>query len=424
MSVVYVPMCADLIHHGHINVIEKAQEYGKVVVGLLTDEAIASYKSPPMIPYEHRERIIMNIRGVDSIVSQSTLDYVPNLRNLRPDFVVHGGRVQEGAREGAIEALKEWGGKLVEIPYTKGISSTQLRDEVNKGGIMPADRESKLRRLIELKPIVRVMEAHNGLSGRIVDSTRFEIGGEVREFDAIWESSLTDSASKGKPDTELVDLTSRLQTIEQILEVTTKPLIVDGDTGGHIDHFTFTVKTLERLGVSAIIIEDKVFPKRNSLLVDATHVQESPEAFCKKIKAGKSAQVTDEFMIVARIESLILGLSIDDALSRAELYINAGADGILIHSKMKSPVEVLEFCRQYREKSLHTPLFVVPTTYNSILETELIEAGVSVVIYANHLLRSSYLAMKHVAMVILDKQRSAAVEFCCLPVAELFEVVK
>lgn len=421
---VYVAMCADLLHHGHLNVIGMARTYGTVVVGLLTDKAIASYKSPPMLAFEERKRIVESIKGVDRVVAQETLDYTANLCELKPAYVVHGGRVQEGARRGVIEALRAWKGKLIEIPYTKGISSTKLRDGVRAHGITPADRKSKLRRLIELKPIVRVMEAHNGLSGRMVESMRHDVGGDIREFDAIWESSLTDSASKGKPDTELVDFTSRLQTVEQILEVTTKPLIVDGDTGGHVDHFVFAVKTLERLGVSAVIIEDKKFPKQNSLLNKATHEQESATEFRGKIWSGKRAQVTDEFMIIARIESLIVGETMGHAISRAEHYTDEGADGIMIHSKAKEPTEILEFCKQYRERGMKAPLIVVPTTYNTVTEKELIDAGVSVVIYANHLLRSSYLAMRNVAKRILDEGRASAAESFCIPVSELFEVVK
>jgi len=390
----YLGMCADPLHHGHINVIEFAQSLhriGSVMVGLLTDEAIASYKQPPIMKYEDRLRVVSSLKGVDKVVPQTTLDYVPNLLKYRPRYVVHGGRLQESTRAGVIKALATWGAELIEIPYTEGISSTKLRDTVTKEGITPGDRERKLRRLIGLKPIVRVMEAHNGLSGLIVENTRVDVDGDRREFDAIWESSLTDSASKGKPDTELVDFTSRLQTIEQILEVTTKPLIVDGDTGGHADHFAYAVKTLERLGVSAVIIEDKKFPKQNSLLEGGRHELEDTEIFWNKLRAGKDAQITE---------------------------------GIMIHSKKKDADEILEFCKQYRKIGVSTPLFVVPTTYNTITEQELIDVGVSAVIYANHLLRSSYAMMKHTAKVILDAQKASVVEPYCVPVAKLFEVVK
>lgn len=427
-KLVYVAMCADLIHHGHINVIEKASKYGDVVISLLTDKAIASYKSPPLLTYEQRKKVVENIKGVKKVIPQTTLDYVPNLKKLKPNYVVHAddwkSGIQVAIRERVASALREWGGKLVEIPYTKGISSTRLRDERAKAGITTQDRKRQLKRLIELKPMVRVLEAHNGLSGLVIEGTRLAINGQVREFDAIWESSLTDSASKGKPDTEIVDFTSRIQTIEQILEVTTKPLIVDGDTGGPIEHFIFTVKTLERLGVSAVIIEDKVFPKQNSLLKEAVHTQEKPEVFCQKIEAGKRAQITDDFMIIARVESLIAGKTVADALKRANMYIDAGADGIMIHSKKESPKEILDFCRKYKKLKYRVPLVAVPTTYNSINENELKNAGISVVIYANHLLRSNYLAMKKVAEIILTNGRAEEAEYFCSPIANLFEAVE
>lgn len=426
-KLVYVAMCADLIHHGHINVIEKASKLGDVVISLLTDKAIAGYKSPPLLTYEQRKKVVENIKGVEKVMPQTTLDYIPNLRELRPHYVVHAddwkSGIQMAIRERVISTLREWGGKLIEIPYTKGISSTKLRDGRAKTGITSQDRIRQLRRLIELKPIIRVLEAHSGLSGLVVENTKLVIDGCVREFDAIWESSFTDSASKGKPDTEVVDFTSRIQTIEQILEVTTKPLIIDGDTGGQINHFTFMVRTLERLGISAVIIEDKVFPKQNSLLREAVHVQEEPEIFCQKIKAGKRMQITSDFMIIARIESLIAGKPIADAVKRAKMYIASGADGIMIHSKNENPQEILDFCKEYKRFKYKIPLVVVPTTYNSIDENELRVIGVSIVIYANHLLRSNYNIMKSVAETILIEERAKEAEVHCSPVEDLFKLV-
>lgn len=425
--VVYVAMCADLIHHGHINVIKEASKLGNVVISLLTDKAIASYKSPPLLTYEQRKKVLENIKGVERVIPQTTLDYIPNLKNLRPDYVVHAddwkAGIQIAIRERVISILREWGGKLIEIPYTKGISSTKLRDEKARAGITSQDRIRQLRRLIELKPVVRVLEAHSGLSGLVVQNTRLVIDGHVREFDAIWESSFTDSASKGKPDTEVVDFTSRIQTIEQILEVTTKPLIVDGDTGGQLIHFTFMVRTLERLGISAVIIEDKIFPKQNSLLREATHIQEEPKVFCEKIEAGKRIQISNDFMIIARIESLIAGKPISDAIKRAGMYINSGADGIMIHSKNESPEEVLDFCNEYKGLKYRVPLVVVPTIYNSINENELEVAGVSIIIYANHLLRSNYNIMKRVSETILTEGRAKEAESFCSPIGDLFELV-
>lgn len=423
MKKVYVGMAADYLHVGHINIINEAAKYGEIIVGLLTDKAIASYKRVPVSTYEQRKKVVESLKGVSRVVPQYTLDYVENLRALKPDYVVHGDdwktSSQRYTRQRVIEALKEWGGQLIEPQYTHGISSTLLIEDQKRVGVTPEHRRKMLKRLIELKPIIRVIEAHNGLSALVAENTKFE----GREFDAIWESSLTDSASKGKPDIELVDFTSRTQTINEILEVTTKPLIVDGDTGGLAEHFVYMVKTLERLGVSAVIIEDKIFPKRNSLMEDVVHIQDTVEGFSHKIKVGKRARVTGDFMIIARIESLIAGKSVEDALTRAKAYIEAGADGIMIHSKDKNAETILDFCKEYKNFKSKVPLVVVPTTYNAIKEKELIEAGISIVIYANHFLRSAYKTMMETAITILKTERALEVESYCCSVKEIFNAV-
>jgi len=428
MKTVYVAMCGDLIHHGHLNIIKEAQKHGRVVVGLLTDRAIASYRRPPLLAYEHRKTIIENVKGVEEVVPQETLDYVPNLRKIRPDFVIHGDDwrtgVQKQVRERVLEALQEWGGQLIETPYTQGISASQLESKLCEIGVTPENRLRMLRRLIEHKPIVRILEAHNGLSGLIVENTKVTQDGVIQEFDGIWISSLTDSTAQGKPDIEVVDLTSRLNTIHQILEITSKPLVVDGDTGGVIEHFPFVVRTLERLGISAVIIEDKIGLKRNSLFgTDANQNQDTIENFSCKIAAGKKAQVGTDFMIIARIESLILKQGMADALARARAYIQAGADALMIHSKEKSPEEVLEFCRQYRGIDLRVPLVVVPTTYDTIREEELSAAGVNVVIYANHLLRSAYPAMVKTAESILLHRRAHEARGNCMPIKDILTLI-
>lgn len=424
---VYVAMAVDFLHVGHIKIIEEAKKHGKVIIGLLTDKAIASYKRVPMTSYEQREKIIKNIQGVWKIVPQEELDYTKNLKKLKPTYVLHGDDwkqgVQKEVRKKVIEILSEWGGKLIEPPYTKGISSTLLIENHRLVGVTPDYRRQALKKLIRLKPVVRVIEAHNGLSARIAETTKINVANEIREFDAIWESSLTDSTSKAKPDTELVDLTSRTQTINEILEVTTKPIIVDGDTGGLTEHFVFMVKTLERLGVSAVIIEDKAFPKRNSLLEGANHIQEDVDKFCDKIRAGIRARVTQDFMIIARIESLIAGKSVSDAILRANAYISAGADAIMIHCKDKEPVDLIEFCKKYQHLENKTPLVVVPTTYNQFTEDELNELGASIVIYANHLLRASYNSMKKVAETILKNKRSLETDEICLPIKEVLNLI-
>jgi len=428
-KIVYIGMSVDLIHKGHLNIIKEGNKLGKVIIGLLTDEAIASYKRLPLIAFAERKIIVENLKGVDQVVPQTTLDYVPNLKKIKPDFVVHGddwkSGIQKKVRQSVIDTLDEWGGKLVEPEYTKGISSTDLISAVKARGITPGKRMGTLRRLINVKPIVRILEAHNGLTGLIVEKTCIEKNGKKLEFDGIWESSLTDSTSKGKPDTELVDFTSRFQSIEEILEVTTKPIIVDGDTGGLIEHFKFRVKTLERLGVSAIIIEDKIGSKRNSLFgTDVEQHQDSIENFSNKISEGKKSLVTEDFMIIARIESLFLYNGMDDAIQRAKAYIEAGADGIMIHSKEKDGKEIIEFCKKYKIFENRVPLVVVPSTYAHMTENDLHKLGVNVIIYANHLIRSAYPAMVKTAENILENGRAeeASKEYC-MPIKEILTLI-
>ena len=425
---IYVAMCADLLHHGHINIIKESRKLGEVVVGLLTDEAIASYKRVPLIPYEQRKIIVENIKGVKEVVAQENFDYVPTLKKVRPDYVVHGDDwktgIQRKVRQRIIDVLNEWGGKIVEIPYTKGMSSTGLQGNVKEIGITREMRTKRLRRLLEFKPLVKILESHNGLTAMIVENTFIEENNVKKEFDGVWVSSLTDSVSKGKPDTGIVDLTSRLSTINHILEVTTKPIILDGDNGGEIEHFSSMVRTLERLGVSAVIIEDKIGFKRNSLFgTEANQSQEEVSKFAEKISAGKKAQLEDDFMIISRIESLILGKGIYDALIRAKAYIEAGADAIMIHSKERDGKEILEFCKQYSQIENKVPLVVVPSTYSHIKEEELINAGVNMVIYANHLLRSAYPAMKKTAEKILLNERAYECEEDCMPIKDLLNLI-
>ena len=362
------------------------------------------------------------------MISQETLDYFPNLIKLKPDYVVHGDDwktgVQQETRERVIQALARWGRELVEIPYTEGISSTKLNNVLKEIGTTPQIRMKRLRRLLGSKPLVRIMEAHNGLTGLIVENTNVRVDEQSNEFDGIWLSSLTDSVAKGKPDIEVVDLTSRLNTLNNILEVTTKPIIYDGDSGGLSEHFVFLVKSLERLGVSAVIIEDKIGLKKNSLFgTDVPQTQDSVESVTDKISKGKNARVTDDFMIITRIESLILGKGLKDALKRAEAYIDSGADGIMIHSNRENPEEILSFCREYKSFPKKAPLVVVPSTYNQITEDELVRAGVNIVIYANHLLRSAYPAMKTVAQSILKNSRSFEASENCISIKDIITLI-
>lgn len=425
---VYVGMSADLVHPGHLNILQKAAELGDVVVGLLTDQAIASYKRVPFMTFEQRKIVIENIKGVTKVIPQTTLDYVPNLELLKPDLVVHGDDWKEGVqaktRQRVIDALAQWNGQLIEVPYTQGISSTQLHAAMKEIGTTPDVRLRSLRRMLAAKPLVRFLDIHNALSGLIIENTKVSTPNGLQEFDGMWGSSLTDSTGKGKPDIEAVDVSSRMVTLNEVLEVTTKPIIYDGDTGGKTEHFVFTVKTLERLGVSAVIIEDKTGLKKNSLFgTDVEQTQDSIENFSAKIRAGKNAQATRDFMIIARIESLILGMGIDHAMERAKAFLDAGADGIMIHSREKTPDEVFEFCRQYNQLDNRKTLVAVPSSYNKVTEKELIEHGVNIVIYANQLLRSAYPAMLKTAESILTHSRSAEADADMMPIKQILELI-
>lgn len=428
MKTVYLAMSADIIHHGHINVIKEAEKYGRVIVGVLTDDAVSTYRRVPFLSFSERKKIIENIKGVSEVVEQSSLDYTANLLKYKPDYVVNGDDwktgIQSSIRKQVIETLSLWGGELIEVKYTEGASISALDHMIKKAGTTPEIRRGVLKKLLAFKPLVTVMEAHNGLTALIVENCKVVKENNIKSFDALWISSLCDSTAKGKPDIELVDLTSRLNTINEILEVTTKPIILDGDTGGLVEHFVYTVKTLERLGVSAIIIEDKIGLKKNSLFgTDVEQQQDSIEGFCHKIREGKRAQITDDFMIISRIESLILKSGIDDALARAKAYIEAGTDGIMIHSKDKDGREIIEFCQEYAKFERKVPLVVVPTSYNHMYESQLEELGVNVVIYANHLIRSAYPSMVEAATRILTNERSLECDEICMPIKEILTLI-
>ena len=426
---VYLGMSADLIHPGHLNILKNAVALGEVTIGLLTDEAIASYKRVPYMSFDQRREVVENLKGVSQVVPQDSLDYRPNLLAIRPDYVVHGDDWREGVqretRQRVIDTLAEWGGELVEVPYTEGISSTAIQKALKEVGTTPDIRRGRLRRLLLVKPMLRFLDLHNALSALIIENTVVEMpDGTKREFDGMWGSSLTDSTAKGKPDIEAVDVSARMTTLNEVMEVTTKPIIYDGDTGGQMEHFAFTVRTLERLGVSAVIIEDKTGLKKNSLFgTDVAQTQDEIPAFCEKIRMGKNAQVTNDFMIIARIESLILDKGVDDAVERAKAYLDAGADGIMIHSRQKKPDEIFEFCDRYAQLPNRKTLVAVPSSYNTVKEDELRAKGVNIVIYANHLLRSAYPAMVNTAKSILLHQRSAECDAQLLPIKDILELI-
>ncbi|MCM1231543.1 MAG: phosphoenolpyruvate mutase [Ruminococcus flavefaciens] len=425
---VYMSFSTDVIHGGHMAIIEKAAALGKLTVGVLTDAAVASYKRFPLIPFEERQTLLKNIRGVCNVVEQTELSYRENLLKLKPDFVVHGTDWREGPqkpiREEVISILDEWGGRLIEFPYTEGKVYEEIEKRMQAELSIPDFRRGRLKKAIQMKGCVTALEVHSGITGLIAEKTAVEQEGRIYQFDAMWVSSLCDSTAKGKPDIELVDMTSRFRTIDDIMEVTTKPIIFDGDTGGLIEHFTYTVKSLERMGVSMIIIEDKVGLKKNSLFgTEVEQTQDSIEHFSAKLAAGKKAKKTNDFMIVARIESLILEKGMEDALTRARAYVAAGADGIMIHSRKKEPDEIFEFVKEFREKDAITPLVVVPTAFPQVTEEEFKTRGVNVVIYANHLTRSGFPAMQNVARSILRNHRAKEADAMCMSIKEIITLI-
>lgn len=428
MKTVYTCFCTDIIHEGHRNIIAQARTYGRVIAGVLSDKAMIRYRRFPTVSFEARIQMVQAMEGVDEVVVQDEVMYDEIVRKLRPDYIIHGDNWQEAPlnviRENVLKVLKKYGGELVEIPYTYNENVKRLDNRIRERLAMPEYRRGRLKQLIRLCPIVKTLEAHSGLTGLIAEKTIVESEDGLDQFDAMWVSSLCDSTEKGKPDIELVDMTSRFRTIDDIMEVTTKPIIFDGDTGGLIEHFVYTVRSLERMGVSAIIIEDKTGLKRNSLFgTDVEQTQDSVEHFCEKIMAGKRTQLTDSFMIIARIESLILGKGMKDALQRAQAYVRAGADGIMIHSRKKDAGEILEFCDLFRQEDAATPLVVVPTSFNTITEAELQAHGVNIVIYANQLLRSAFPAMEQTARDILKHHRAKEADERLMPIKEIISLI-
>jgi len=426
---VYVGLSVDIIHEGHINILKTANKLGDVIVGLLTDEAIASYKNIPHLDYKRRKIIIQNIKYVKKVIPQYTLSYVPNLNLIKPDYVVHGddwkSGIQKKTRSEVIKTLKKWSGKLIEPKYTKNISSTIIKNKILEIGSMPQSRVSRLKRLIISKKIVRILESHNSLTGLIIENLKVKKKNLEIEFDGMWSSSLTDSATKGKPDNSSLDFSARISSLNDMMDTTTKPLIFDADNGGQIEHLPFLIRSLERSGASAIIIEDKIGLKKNSLFKDQEGTkQDKPIVFSKKIKKIFNSRQSKDFLIIARIESFIVGKGLKDALMRAEIYSKAGADAILIHSKEKTPEEIFSFAKEFKNSKYFIPLVSVPSTYSKVYEKDLIKNGFKIVIYANQLLRAAYPAMKNTAKLILQKGRAFETEKKIIPIKEIINLIK
>lgn len=428
MKKIYTCFCTDIIHEGHKNIINEARKYGEVIVGVLCDYQMIRYNRFPAISFEERIRMMEELEGVSRVVVQNKIMYDDILEELRPDYVIHGDNWTSGPmemiRRNVIDNLKKYGGELIEVPYTWNDSVKKIEDISREKLAMPEYRRKRLRQLLDICSIVKTIEAHNGLTGLIAEKTIVEDGEALDQFDAMWISSLCDSTVRGKPDIELVDMSSRIKTIDEVMDVTTKPIILDGDTGGLIEHFVYNVRTLERMGVSAIVIEDKVGPKKNSLFgTEVEQTQDSIQNFCRKIEAGKRSQRTEDFMIFARIESLILEKGMEDALMRARAYVEAGADGIMIHSRKKGPDEIFEFCDVFRREDKETPIIVVPTTYCDTYESELAKHGINIVIYANQLTRSAFPAMEKTAEMILKNHRAREAEEQLISFKEIITLI-
>lgn len=428
MKKVYACFCTDVIHEGHLNILKKANEYGEVTAGVLADEAMVRFNRFPTISIEERMEILKATGLVKEVVIQKEIMYDDVIRDLKPEYVIHGDNWHDGPekaiKENVIKLLSEYGGELIEVPYTYNEEVKRIDDIYKEKLAMPELRRGRLKKLLSIRPIVKALEVHSGLTGLIAEKTVVEHDGELDQFDAMWISSLCDSTAKGKPDIELVDMSSRIRTIDDVMDVTTKPIILDGDTGGLIEHFVYNVRTLERMGVSAVIIEDKTGLKKNSLFgTEVQQTQDTIENFCAKIEAGKKALRTDDFMIIARIESLILECGMDDALRRAFEYVDAGADGIMIHSRRKEPDEIVEFCKAFRQKDMYTPIVVVPTSFNTITEEELAAVGVNIVIYANQLTRSAFPAMQSTAVEILKAHRAKEVDDKLMPFKDIIRLI-
>lgn len=428
MKTIYTCFCTDVIHEGHLNIIKQAGQYGRVVVGALSDEALIRFNKFPTKSLEQRIAMYQQLEGVAQVVVQHSVMYEDIFETIKPDYVIHGDNWREGS-ESAIRAhvaarMQEYGGQLIEVSYTYNEHVKKIDRQLQEKLAMPEYRRKRLRQLLKIRPVVKAIEVHSGLTGLIAEKTIVEHNGELDQFDAMWISSLCDSTAKGKPDIELVDMTSRFRTIDDVTEVTTKPIIFDGDTGGLVEHFGYTVRTLEKMGVSAIIVEDKTGLKKNSLFGnEVKQTQDTIENFSKKIAAGKKAQLTDDFMIIARIESLILEQGMEDALNRAVAFVQAGADGIMIHSRKKDPVEILEFCDKFRKLDAETPIVVVPSSFNTITEEELAQHGVNIVIYANQLTRSAFPAMQKTAEDILKYHRAKEVDYRLMPIKKIITLI-
>ena len=428
---VYVPLAVDLLHSVHISILKKAKRYGKVIVGLMTDKAISEYKQLPILDYNERFKILSGVKFIDEIVEQKNWDYSENIKKYKPDYFIHGDDwkkgIQKNQRKKVIKTLKRYRGKLIEISFSKNISSSEIKEKIINYVSNSNNKVSRLKQMMKAKNLVKILESHNSLTGLIIENLKIKKKKINVEFDGMWSSSLTDSATKGLPDNSSLSFSARISSLNDMMDVTTKPLVFDADNGGQLEHLPYLVRSLERSGVSAIIMEDKVGLKKNSLFKNQSGTkQDKPEHFAKKIKIISNSRKNKDFMVIARIESFILGKGLKDALKRAEIYSKAGANAILIHSKETTPKEIFSFAREFRKSKNFIPLVSVPSTYSKTYEKDLIKNGFKLVIYANQLLRAAYPAMLNTAKDILVNSRSFDAEKSnkIIPISEIISLVK
>ena len=427
-KIVYVPLAVDILHKGHINIIKIAKNYGRVIVGLLTDKAIIKYKELTILNFEERKNLVKNLKYIDQVVAQDNYDYEEILNRIKPNYFVHGDDWKfdnrKIVRKKVIKILKKWNGRLIEPKYTKDVSSSIIKNKILELS-STSNRVSRLKRLMDSKDITRILESHNALTGLIIENIKINNNKKNLEFDGMWSSSLTDSATKGLPDNSSLSFSARISSLNDMMDVTTKPVVFDADNGGQIEHLPFLIRSLERSGVSAIIMEDKVGLKKNSLFKNqAGTKQDKPNLFAKKIKKICNTRQSQDFMVIARIESFIVGKGLKDALHRAEIYSKAGADAILIHSKEKTPAEIFSFAREFKKSKNFIPLVSVPSTYSKVYEKDLIKNGFKLVIYANQLLRAAYPAMQNTAKTILKNSRAFEADKKIIPIKEIINLIK
>jgi phosphoenolpyruvate phosphomutase len=271
-------------------------------------------------------------------------------------------------------------------------------------------KAQRLRGQLLRPAVIRVAGAHDALSALVAEDAG---------FDAVWASSLAISAARGLPDMSLLTMTDYLQAASYINDASAVPVIADCDTGfGNITNVAFMVRQYEAAGIAAVCIEDKVFPKRNSF-VKTEQVLEDATTFARKIEVAKQTQRSDDFVVIARTEAAIAGAGIAEALRRAHLYVDAGADAILMHSKSSEPDEVLDFLCQWEGRA---PVVVVPTTYYAWHVDDAAKAGVSMVIYANQALRAAVRSMRHVLSQVLLAGSSVCVEKQIAPMSDIFRL--